>query len=249
MQSQAKFSNYLVFVDESGDHGLVNIDSYYPVFVLLFVIVNKRDYVDSLCPALQRFKHKYWGHDEIVLHERDIRKPSGMFAFLKQQEVREQFHNDLNQLMRSLPITLVSILIDKIELRKRYVNPDSPYHLAMTLGLERVFKELEQRDETQFQTPVIVESRGKNEDKDLENAFYRVCSGRNWNGKNMPFQIVMTSKASNSAGLQMADLIAHPIGSHYLRPHQANRAFSIIEEKLRRSPTGEVRGWGYKVLP
>jgi hypothetical protein len=28
------FSDYIVYVDESGDHGLVNIDTQYPIFVL-----------------------------------------------------------------------------------------------------------------------------------------------------------------------------------------------------------------------
>ena len=30
------FSKYVVYVDESGDHGLKNIDPNYPVFVLAF---------------------------------------------------------------------------------------------------------------------------------------------------------------------------------------------------------------------
>jgi hypothetical protein len=39
----AAFSDYLVFVDESGDHGLDVIDAGYPVFVLAFCIVRKED--------------------------------------------------------------------------------------------------------------------------------------------------------------------------------------------------------------
>lgn len=35
------FSDYIVFVDESGDHGLVSIDPEYPIFVLGFCIFNK----------------------------------------------------------------------------------------------------------------------------------------------------------------------------------------------------------------
>jgi hypothetical protein len=33
-----KFSEYIVYVDESGDHGLETIDPNYPVFVLAFCI-------------------------------------------------------------------------------------------------------------------------------------------------------------------------------------------------------------------
>ena len=37
---------------------------------------------------------------------------------------------------------------------------------------------------------------------------------------------------SNSSGLQLADLIARPIGLHKLKPEQPNRAYDVIEEKV-----------------
>jgi hypothetical protein len=59
----------------------------------------------------------------------------------------------------------------------------------------------------------------------------------------------MTPKASNSAGLQLTDLMARPIALKHLRPGQPNRAFDVINKKFRRSPAGKVEGWGIKVLP
>ncbi len=61
--------------------------------------------------------------------------------------------------------------------------------------------------------------------------------------------IVMASKKVNSAGLQLADMVARPIGRHLLNPDQPNRAFEILETKFRRSRAGQVRGWGLKVYP
>lgn len=49
------FGDYLVYVDESGDHELTKIDPQYPVFVLLFCIIHKDDYLTRVCPDLQRF--------------------------------------------------------------------------------------------------------------------------------------------------------------------------------------------------
>jgi hypothetical protein len=43
--------------------------------------------------------------------------------------------------------------------------------------------------------------------------------------------------------------MARPIGRHVLSPAQPNRAYDIIEKKLRRSPTGEVLGQGLKMFP
>jgi hypothetical protein len=63
------------------------------------------------------------------------------------------------------------------------------------------------------------------------------------------FEIVFAGKKTNSAGLQLADLTARPIGRHVMDPGQPNRAWDIIERKLRRSPAGKVDGWGLKIFP
>ena len=59
----------------------------------------------------------------------------------------------------------------------------------------------------------------------------------------------MIPKAANSIGLQMADLMARPVGLNHFRTGQQNRAFDGIKQKLRRSPAGKVEGWGLKVIP
>lgn len=98
-------------------------------------------------------------------------------------------------------------------------------------------------------THIIVEKRGEKEDNQLELAFRRICDAANALGKRLPFEIVMIPKAANSAGLQLADLVARPVGIKVLRPGQPNRAYDIIAKKFRRSPDGEIKGWGLKVFP
>ncbi|WP_228144603.1 DUF3800 domain-containing protein [Moraxella lacunata] len=44
---------FIVYVDESGDHNLDNINSKYPIFVLAFCIFNKRGELHS--PKNQHF--------------------------------------------------------------------------------------------------------------------------------------------------------------------------------------------------
>ena len=51
--------DYVVYIDESGDHGLKNVDSNYPIFVLTFCCFNISEYVNKAVPALQSFKFKY----------------------------------------------------------------------------------------------------------------------------------------------------------------------------------------------
>ncbi len=54
------------------------------------------------------------------------------------------------------------------------------------------------------------------------------------------FAIRFMDKKHNSSGLQLADLVAHPIGRHVINPGQPNRAFELIERKFRRSARGIV---------
>lgn len=241
--------DYLVFVDESGDHELNKIDPQYPVFVLLFLIVRKTDYSDRICRDLQRFKFEYWGHDEVVLHEREIRKPFGDFLFLLQKPIRERFLASLAALLTDLPATVVAVVIDKPAFVQRYHEPVGPNSYAMETGLERVFRYLESNGQDNKTNTVVVERRGRKEDAALELAFRRVCDGTNALHRKLPLNLVMVSKAANSAGLQYADLMARPVGLHHLRPEQPNRAFEIVATKLRRSAAGKTEGWGLKRLP
>ena len=145
--------------------------------------------------------------------------------------------------------TVVAVIIDKPAYVARYPEPANPYDYAMETGLERVFRFLEGLGQEGRLTPVIVECRGRKEDNELELAFRRVCGGRNTLHKPFPFQMVMIPKTSNSAGLQLTDLMARPVGIRHLRPDQPNRAYEVIASKFRRSPAGKIEGWGLKVIP
>lgn len=243
------FGEHLVFVDESGDHNLSQIDPQFPVFVLLFAIIRKDDYVNRICSDLQRFKFEFWGHDEVVLHEHEIRKPFGNFLFLLQKPLRERSLAGLAAQMTALPATVIAVIVDKTAFAARYAKPVNPYDYALETGLERVFRHLEQVGQDAKTTVIVVEKRGKKEDAELELAFRRVCAGTNALNKPLPLSLVMVPKSSNSAGLQLTDLMARPVALHHLRPTQPNRAFEIIAAKLRRSPTGKTEGWGLKRLP
>lgn len=249
MANASNFGDYLVFVDESGDHNLVHIDPQFPVFVLLFAIIKKAEYVEQVCPRLQRFKFRYWPHDEVVLHEHEIRKPSGDFLFLRQRALRERFQEELTEQMENLPATVVAVVVDKVKYAARYRIPVSPYDYGLTTGLERVFHYLGSVGQEDLETAIIVEKRGRREDAELELAFRRVCDGSNALGRPFPLRLVMIPKSSNSAGLQLTDLMARPVALKHLRPDQPNRAYEIIEAKFRRSSTGKVEGWGVKHLP
>jgi len=233
------FSDYMIFVDESGDHGLLSIDADFPVFALVFCVVRKDDYVNSIVPAIQNLKMEYWGHDEIILHEHEIRKEKGPFGVLRTDRgLRESFFEQLNQIIEAAPFHLVASVIDKTHLTERYANPYNPYEIALLFCMERTLTYLLDNGQSGMQVPILFESRGKREDNELELEFRRICDNRsNWGYKSPDFQQLtfehsFVSKLSNSPGLQLVDLVARPIALRYLRPEQRNRAVEIIESKL-----------------
>ena len=75
------FSDYVVYVDESGDHSLTSIDADYPVFVLALCVFHKRHYSEKIIAAVEKLKFNYFGHDSVVLHEHEIRKQKGHLFF------------------------------------------------------------------------------------------------------------------------------------------------------------------------
>lgn len=247
------FSDYIVYVDESGDPRLTGYNPKYPVFVLAFCIFHKKYYTNTVVKEVQNLKFRYFGHDMIILHEREILKNTGSFKNI----TRVQQHyllNDLTTLIDETNFIVISCVIHKDKLSERYASPENPYHLGIKFGLERLYNFLEEKNQLNKKTHIVFEQRGLNEDNDVRKEFAKYCEGNNHHRKCYPFELIMASKKVNSTGLQFADLIARPIGSHVLRPNQANRAFDVIKQKFYckygRGMTGTAyEGFGLKIFP
>lgn len=242
------YSDYIIYVDESGDHGLQHVNPLYPVFVLSFCIFHKESYANLVVPSLMRLKFKHFGHDMVVLHELDIRKQTGDFGILRNKDRRQAFLSDLNEFVSDSDFTLIAVVINKSNLITRYKYPDNPYEIAMQYGLERIRSFMADKNQLGEITHLVFEQRGRNEDRDLELEFRRVCAGSNFHGEAFPFSVRFASKKANSCGLQLADLTARPIGLRFLRPTQSNRAFDILAKKMYQKK-GRIEGLGLKVFP
>jgi len=241
-----EFGDYIIFVDESGDHGLQSIDSEYPIFCLAFCIFKKEEYSRIVVPSFTEFKFKWFGHDSFILHESDIVKKRSHFSFLQYDNLRNRFMSDLSDLIANIPMTVISSIIRKDKLIRRYTSPENPYQLSLLFCLEKAHLLLEERNSSEKLCHIICESRsprGKagrgREDLELELEFHRICSAKHYlqSYDDIPmreFDIHFVAKQANSCGLQIADLIARPIGLSILHPEQPNRAFEIISEKFWR---------------
>lgn len=233
-ESTTPYSEYIVYVDESGDHSIVSINPRYPLFVLSFCIIRKDVYARSISSELRMLKLSVFGHDMVIFHEQEIRKKLGAFNALGKAQ-REHLLDSLTYLIAHSDFTIVPIIIDKLALKRFGLDLPHVYHLAMRLGLEQVYKFLCSKEQKDLKSHIIFEARGRIEDLALEVEFRRICDGQNAFNKPLPFEIILADKKTNSAGLQLADMVARPIGLSVLRPSQSNRAFDILKEKIYRA--------------
>ncbi len=248
------YSKYVVYVDESGDHGMANIDPNYPIFVLAFCVFHKRHYSEMVVSALEKFKFNHFGHDQVVLHENEIRKEKGAFNIFRSADQRIAFLNELTEIIKRSNFILISCVIDKRRLNRHAEAGANPYHIALGFCLEALYEFLQEKYQDEKKTHVIVECRGKKEDDELELEFRRVCDGANRFSSQLPFDVLFADKKAMSSGLQLADLVARPVGLSVFKPEQPNQAFEVLKEKFYcaggRDGVGEgYEGLGLKIFP
>lgn len=242
-------SRLLAFFDECGDHSLTTIDRDFPLFVLSTVIIERSVYVGQVIPAMGKLKLRFWNHEGVNLHSRDIRKAQGDFAWLQVPDNRQRFLTTLSELLTTLPFTLFITAINKrTHLQKYGAVAANPYDLALTFTMERVIHYLENACETLL--PMVAEARGAKEDAELEAAFYRLMTqGTSYVTASrfgrLRCPLTFRRKCDNVCGTQLADLCAHPSARRILRPQQPNQAFNVVESHIY--DRNGVRGW--KVFP
>lgn len=252
--TESPYSKYIVYVDESGDHGMQSVDDNYPLFVLAFCVFHKRHYSEQVVAALEKFKFNYFGHDQVILHENEIRKEKGVFTIFRNREQKLQFLDELTSIIEFSNFILISCVIDKRSLRKQIDIESNPYHIALGFCLEALYEFLQEKEQHEKKTFVVVECRGKKEDNDLELEFRRICDGSNRLNQSLPFDVLFSDKKAMSSGLQLADLVARPIGLSVLRPEQENRAFEVLKRKFycdggRAGVGKDYEGLGLKIYP
>jgi hypothetical protein len=211
--------------------------------VLCLTVIERQAYAERIIPAISALKLRYWNHEGINLHSRDIRKANGPYGFLQVPDKRKLFLSDLSLLLDSIACTVFIVCIDKIKHISKYgPKAENPYEFALKMCMERIVHFLKQNNVTDL--PIVAESRGKREDEELEKAFYEFLACGSYfipaeRFKALSCPLVFWDKRANIAGLQVADLAAYPCARHILKPEQPNQAYEIIRKKIYEN--GNVR--------
>ena len=179
----------------------------------------------------------------------------GDYAFLTDSTLRKKFIIDLGDVIERASFQIIAVAVHKEQHKQRYTTPKNPYELSMLFCMERLHKFLIHNGQAGKIISIHAEARGKNEDRELELEFRRICdndartvySGTKFD--KIDYQLRFLKKDSNSVGLQFADLLARPIGLKCIRPDQENKAFEILEKKFLCHPNGDYEGKGLKIFP
>jgi hypothetical protein len=258
---------YRMYVDKVGNPGMEAKPSPSQRYLSLTGVIMDLDHVcDVAAPALEELKTNHFqAHPDepIVLHRKELVNKKPPFAALRDAAVEGAFNADLLQLVRDLNYTVVTVTIDKLEHKQRYAQwAQHPYHYCMEALLERFCHFLQDAPGV---GDVMAESRGGGKDKVLKRIFGKLYECGTSFVPARVFQLYLTSrelkvkpKQANIAGLQLADIIAHPsfAATHARKNNQAlpatfgGQIAEVLEDsKYRRRWDGRIWGWGCVWLP
>lgn len=230
------FSEFVAYGDESGTATFGKIEADFPAVGLAFCVFRVEDYVHEVVPQVQALKFRHFGHDQVVLHENEVRRGRGAFRFSSLDE-RKAFMEDLDDLMKKLPMTIVATVVDQRMLLDRYGKAFDAYDLGLRCCVAQLLHLIDEADSagSRVELHVVAEARASTAQSNMTAGRFRAgLEGAGAFAEPPPPRVNLrfAGKQANSTGLQIADLVVRPIVLRALRPDQQNRAWDGIAAKL-----------------
>jgi hypothetical protein len=262
-------STYRIYIDEVGNHDLLHADDPNQRFLSLTGVILESAYtLNTLVPQMEGLKRRFFQRDPdepVILHRKELVNRRYPFRALLDPDIEAAFNAALLQALSDWTYTVITVVLDKKAHRDRYqVWRFHPYHYCLHVLLERYVLFLHYR---RSHGDVMVESRGGKEDLKLKDSYSRLYERGTDNIPLQRWQNCLTSrelklkpKNANIAGLQLADLIAHPSRREILREHglvidnrdtYGDRICELLcrSKYYRDRRTGQIEGYGKKLLP
>lgn len=254
---------YRLYLDESGDHTYSKVNGPEKRYLgITGVFIGSEYYRQTFHPQFENFKQKHFPHnpdEPVVLHRKELIGRHGPFRTLRDVKNEKLFNEDFLEFLKKKDYLVISVVIDKKAHVERYQESAlHPYHYCLVAVLERYCGFL---NFFNAQGDVMAESRGGREDMQLKEAYQRVYeSGTQFRDIDF-FQKTLTSreikikpKSANIAGLQLADLLAHPCKNEILFEQRrisrwdetfGTRICQCVSSKYNRHIfQGRVQGYG-----
>ena len=258
-----------MFVDENGTNCMGDsLKHHENRFLCLTGVIMHLGNIEELKNSLNDIKLKYFNRKDIILHRYDIRHAKNGFEVLKDNLVRDDFNSDILKVYEDTKYRVISVLVDKLELTKRYPNPYDPYSIALEYLMQRYqyfLQDFSNEHEHVF-GDMMAEKRGGLEDMTTKETYIQIYEGKGFKGlKNAHLfyssrEIKLKDKKANIPGLQLADLIAHAAERYIKKEFNLIKDYNpfafeekvvklLVDDKFRRSKSGEVVGHGVVLCP
>ena len=257
---------YRLYVDEVGNSDLGSSKDPNHRYLSLTGIILELEIARTAFYTLETLTHDYFNShpdEPVILHRKELLNKKYPFGRLHDPAIEASFNQSLLKLLRSLDYAVITVTIDKLEHNQRYKAwRYDPYHYCLIVMVERYVSWLQGKN---AEGDVMTESRGGREDILLKEAFVSAYTNGSDRIKPEVFathlinkQLKMKPKNNNIAGLQLADLLAHP-SFHVALARKKNQPLAdnfggiigkILEDsKYIRSFGGQIDGWGREWLP
>ena len=256
---------FRIYIDETGNPDLNSSDNPNHRFLSLTGVIIDLEYVKNvLAPDLDKFNIKFFDphpDEPIILHRKEILNKKHPFENLRNPEVESKFNTCILEKLKEWNYKIVTVLIDKKEHKEKYQSwKYDPYHYCLAVLLERYIFFLKENNSV---GDVMIESRGGKEDMRLKKSFCNLYNNGTEYVESKKFHLFLTSKQlkvnqkiTNIAGLQLADLIAHPSRRQMLLHMEFNKKekevfgdkiIGIIQSKYYKKGN-KLYGYGLKKL-
>ncbi len=260
---------YRIYIDEVGNHDLTHADNPNQRFLSLTGVILESGYtLNILQLEMNEIKRRFFQRDPdepVIFHRKELVNKRSPFQALWDQGIEQQFNTELLLALARWEYQVITVVIDKKAHRDQYaVWHHHPYHYCLSVLLERFVLFLHYND---YQGDVMVESRGGKEDRKLKDSYNRLYRHgtdhipvERWQERLTSSQLKVKPKSANVAGLQLADLIAHPVQREILiengllvdkRNIFGDQICAILRQSkyYRHRGTGQIEGYGKKLLP
>lgn len=258
---------YRMYVDEVGNAQRCKHPSDLNArYLSLTGVIISLDYSrDYLHPQFEAIKSTYFNShpdDPVIFHQKEPLQRNRPFESLRNKEVEDAFFYELFEVISQAEYQVVTAVVDKYAIAAKHGDATwEPYHFALEILLERYVRFL--KSITDAQGDILIEARNSGQDRQLKAEFTRMCNKGTYYCTKSEIERVITSKeikikakASNIAGLQLADLVAHPstisiiketLGEDYTHTY-GNKVVSILNNKKYKRDGGIIKGVGRKII-
>lgn len=236
----------LIFIDETGDHDLLNIDKQYPLFALGALVISEEAYL-QMNEIVNAIKSEFFadGDGTFILHSSELKRPFNKRSDprnkpMSDADIRKQFYAAVDQrVIEALDFKVIACFIRKPAMAKTYAYPADPYFFSFENLLNRILRHGSEMN------VLYAEKRGEQLNTELLAEYERLSKVgiRFYDADTVTARstLKLVDKKGNMNGLQVIDLMLASLARSALGKEQKMSGNDVspdlVKQKYACTPT------------